>query len=111
MQDPKKIRKNSAIEKSNDPELVEGPQKQSWYVYICESQAKHYYVGMSTDPRKRLNNHNEGRGAKMADDQGKFKIVYISPAFSSKSSARKREIQIKKWRRSKKEKLLTGEWK
>jgi len=46
----------------------------------------------------------------MAKQQGPFTLVYISTQFSNKSQARKREIQLKKWSREKKEKLINGEW-
>jgi putative endonuclease len=81
-----------------------------WFVYICESLSGYYYVGISTDPRRRIEAHNSGRGAKMAKDQGKFCILYISSPFPSKSEARRREIRIKGWSRNKKEKLISGDW-
>jgi predicted GIY-YIG superfamily endonuclease len=81
-----------------------------WYVYICKSAASHYYVGISPDPAERLVKHNSGLGSKMARDQGVFTLLYVSRPFSSKSQARKREIQIKGWSREKKEKLINGEW-
>ena len=98
---------NQNAGEANDPELVEGP----WYVYICISKAGYYYVGISPNPRKRLEKHNSGHGAKMAIDQGGFDIVYISDSFVNKSLARKREIQIKKWSRDKKKKLIDHHWK
>lgn len=82
----------------------------NWYVYICISNASHYYVGISPNPTKRLEFHNSGLRAKMATDQGSFKLVYVSNSYPDKSSARIREIQIKKWSRAKKEKLINKVW-
>jgi predicted GIY-YIG superfamily endonuclease len=82
----------------------------SWFVYICEAHTGHYYVGIAIDPNQRLKIHNSGLGSQFAKDQGPFVLVYVSPSFSSKSEARKREIQIKGWSRYKKEKLIHGEW-
>jgi len=102
------------IKKSNDPELVEGPNMndlsvENWYVYIARSvKTGRYYTGISPDPNKRLILHNSGRGAKFARDQGPLKIVYISDLFIGKSEARKREMQIKKWRQEKKRWLIDG---
>ena len=96
------------IIESNDPELVEGSP--SWFVHICISRAGHYYVGISRDPYKRVKKHNSGHGAKMAVDQKSFTLVYVSDPIISKSQARGREIQLKKWSRKKKQKLITGEW-
>jgi predicted GIY-YIG superfamily endonuclease len=97
---------------SNESELVEDPKINSpWYVYICRASTSRYYVGISNDPDARLKKHNTGIGAQFARDQGPFELVYVSAAFSSKSEARKREIQLKGWSRLKKEKLIKGEWK
>jgi predicted GIY-YIG superfamily endonuclease len=54
--------------------------------------------------------HNAGLGSRFAINQGPFELAYVSNAFVNKSEARKREIQIKKWSRDKKLKLITGEW-
>ena len=86
------------------------PQKIEWHVYVCLSRAGHYYVGISPEPNKRVVLHNSGKGAKMASDQGSFRLMYVSKPYSDKSIARKREIQIKGWTRLKKEKLIKGEW-
>ena len=91
---------------SNDSELVEEP----WFVYICESKAHHYCVGISLNPEQRLMSHNSGIGSKMAKDQGAFRLLYISKEFTTKPLARKREMQIKRWSRVKKEKLIQGTW-
>lgn len=82
-----------------------------WYVYIAVTPKGRYYVGISTNPDKRLKLHNKGLGAKLARDQGGFKIVYVSEPMLNQSDARFREIQIKGWTRLKKEKLISGEWK
>jgi len=62
------------------------------------------YVGVSDDPRQRLNDHNHKQGAAFTF-QGKFKIAFLEEHTSLKD-ARSREVQIKKWRRDKKELLI-----
>jgi predicted GIY-YIG superfamily endonuclease len=81
-----------------------------WYVYIAKAVTGYYYTGITTDPVRRLIKHNSGHGSQMAKQQGPFTILYISKAPTSKSEARKREIQIKGWSRLKKERLIKGEW-
>lgn len=83
----------------------------SWYVYIAQARTGRYYTGITKDTNLRIKEHNEGKGAKFAHDQGNLTMVYKSPLFESKSEARKREIQVKGWIRSKKEKLIRGDWK
>lgn len=83
----------------------------SWYVYIAQARTGRFYVGITTDPQERIEKHNRGQGSKFAVNQGPFVLIYSSPAFPDKSSARIREVQVKKWSREKKEKLIQGEWK
>jgi len=82
-----------------------------WYVYIAKARTGRYYVGITTDVSRRIEKHNSGDGSRLAMQQGPFVLVYKSEAFSGKSEARKREAQLKKWSRLKKEKLISGEWK
>ena len=86
-------------------------QYMPWHVYIARARTGRYYTGISPNPKKRLEDHNNDRGAKLAHDQGPFTMVYISPPFSDQKLARKREKQIKGWTQAKKEKLIRGEWK
>jgi putative endonuclease len=83
---------------------------ESWFVYIAQARTGRYYTGISQNPNQRLVDHNRGKGAKLAIDQGEFVLRYVSDPFVSKSEAHKREIQIKGWTREKKEKLIRGEW-
>lgn len=83
---------------------------ESWFVYIGQAPTGRYYTGISTDPHKRIQDHNSDIGAKFSRDQGALRLVYVSPPFATKSEARKREIQIKGWTREKKKKLIRGEW-
>lgn len=82
----------------------------AWYVYIAKTRTSRYYTGITTNPEKREFKHNTGKGVRMATQQGPFKIVYTSSPFLNKSTARKREIQIKGWSKDKKTKLISGEW-
>ena len=81
-----------------------------WYVYIAKSQFNHFYTGITNNPQKRLIKHNSGKGSQMAIQQGPFELVYVSKEFPNKSSARIREVQIKKWTKEKKMKLINLEW-
>lgn len=82
----------------------------SWHIYIAQAPTGRYYTGITEDPKQRIIDHNEGRGAKFSKDQGVLQLRYVSDPFQDKSSARLREMQIKGWTRAKKEKLIRGEW-
>jgi predicted GIY-YIG superfamily endonuclease len=62
------------------------------------------YVGVSEDPHKRLHDHNMKRGASFTKI-GNFSIVFLEK-YLTFSEARKRENQIKRWRREKKDFLI-----
>ena len=82
-----------------------------WYLYIAEARTGRFYVGITTDPCSRMKIHNSKKGSKFAVNQGPFKLVYISRPFPNKSLARKREIQVKGWSRTKKLMLIQGLYK
>jgi putative endonuclease len=63
------------------------------------------YTGITEDPNRRIKYHNEKRGALFTKRDSKFEIVFLEQ-HESLSEARKREIQIKKWRREKKDMLI-----
>ena len=63
------------------------------------------YIGITEDLNKRLYYHNTKQGAQFTRGNKKFILVFYEkyPTFVE---ARRREIQIKKWRRDKKEMLI-----
>ncbi len=75
------------------------------FVYIIQNNYGDLYVGVTNDPEQRLKYHNEKRGALYTKRDSKFEIVFLEE-YPTLAKARKREIQIKKWRRDKKETLI-----
>ena len=75
------------------------------YVYMIKDLKGQLYTGISNNPTQRLKRHNSGRGALLTSQSENFKIVFLE-AYSNLEEARVREIQIKKWRREKKEMLI-----
>ena len=74
------------------------------FVYMIRDTKNRLYVGISNDPNKRLKDHNNKAGAEFTA-QGGFHIVFLEKYLTLKE-ARTREVQIKKWRRDKKEVLI-----
>jgi putative endonuclease len=79
----------------------------NYYLYILLCENNHLYIGISEDVQKRFDTHRSGYGAELTKKNKPIKIVYTE-RFDSLKEARKREIQIKKWSREKKQKLITG---
>ena len=79
----------------------------SWYLYIAQAQKTgNYYVGISTDVKKRIEVHNKGKGSVMAKIQGPFELVYKSKRLLNQSVARKLEIKTKALTRKQKIELI-----
>lgn len=63
------------------------------------------YTGISTDPLRRLSQHNKGVASKYTRSRLPVELVYIEE-LSDKSTALKREIKIKALKKDKKLSLL-----
>jgi putative endonuclease len=75
------------------------------FLYMIKNSSNKLYVGVTENPEKRLATHNSLRGAKFTKYLPDFKIFFLEK-YENLQQARKREIQIKKWSRSKKEILI-----
>ena len=76
-----------------------------YYVYMAKNSIDKLYVGITENPQNRIIYHNQKRGAKFTKYKPDFEIVFLEQ-YQTLAEARKREIQIKKWRREKKEILI-----
>ena len=85
------------------PEI--GPEKVSCYCYILECSDGTFYTGWTTDPRRRLEMHNRGQGARYTRSRRPVKLVYVEPQ-ENRVSALKRELAIKTMTRKQKQKMI-----
>jgi putative endonuclease len=74
------------------------------FVYMIRNSRNRLYIGISDNSKKRLFDHNHKAGADFTV-HGNFKIIFLED-YPNLQEARQREIQIKKWRREKKEMLI-----
>ncbi|MEK7554863.1 MAG: GIY-YIG nuclease family protein [Patescibacteria group bacterium] len=77
-----------------------------YYVYMIKDSRENLYVGITENLGNRLYYHNTKQGAKFTKSKTEFRLVF-SEEYKTLADARKREIQLKKWRRDKKELLIT----
>lgn len=77
------------------------------YLYIARCKDNNLYIGISSDPAQRVERHNRGQGSRWVKQHGKAVFVY-NEKFDTYNEARRRESQIKKWSRLKKENLIKG---
>ncbi len=77
------------------------------YCYILECSDGTYYTGWTTDPERRVKQHNKGIGAKYTSTRRPVKLVYLEQQLN-RTDAMKRELAIKKMKRIQKSKLVDG---
>jgi putative endonuclease len=80
----------------------------NWKVYIVLCSDNTLYTGITTDLQRRFNQHASGRGAKYFRRCQPVKVVYKENGHT-RSSAGKREVEIKKLARIDKCILISSE--
>ena len=80
---------------------------QNYWVYIIKCADGSYYTGSTHDLDQRMRAHEDGRAAPYTARRRPLSLVY-SEKHRSMNAARRRELQIKRWTRKKKEALIKG---
>lgn len=69
------------------------------YMVLCANGA--YYTGWTTDPVRRVKEHNAGRGARYTRTHGPVQLVYVEQV-ANHIAALKREAEVKKLKHAQK---------
>lgn len=77
----------------------------SCFCYILECSDGTFYTGWTTDPERRMAQHNKGKGARYTKTRRPVKMVYLEEQ-PDKITALKRERAIKALPRKKKMELF-----
>ena len=80
---------------------------QDCWMYILQCSDGSYYIGSTHDLQQRLKAHEEGRAAAYTARRQPVYLIY-SEKHRSMLAARRRELQIRRWTRKKKEALIQG---
>ncbi|XVH32907.1 GIY-YIG nuclease family protein [Haloferacaceae archaeon DSL9] len=75
------------------------------YVYLLRCADDTLYTGYTTDPDRRIAEHNDGTGAKYTRGRTPVELVHLEP-YESRSAAMRREYEIKQLSRRQKEGLF-----
>lgn len=76
-----------------------------FYCYILECSDGTFYTGWTTDPDRRVSEHNNGRGSRYTRARRPVELVYVEDQ-PDRSSAQKRERKLKAFSRDRKMKLI-----
>lgn len=77
----------------------------AWFVYVLVCADGSYYTGATTDPERRLGQHQAGTGSRYTRARRPLKLVYSEPC-PDRSSALKRELAIKRLTHAQKRALI-----
>jgi putative endonuclease len=77
-----------------------------YYVYVLECADGSLYTGLTTDPERRVREHNSGKASKYTRSKLPVKLVYCETV-DDKSQALKREYAIKQLPRNEKLELIS----
>lgn len=77
------------------------------YIYIVECKDGSLYTGYTVNLEKRIEAHNRDKGAKYTRGRTPVVLKYYE-SFDSKQEAMRREAEIKKLKRFKKDVLIKG---
>lgn len=80
-------------------------EKNSNYTYILLCSDGTLYTGWTNDLENRVKCHNKGEGAKYTRGRLPVRLAYYE-TFETKQEAMKREVQIKRLKRTKKLKMI-----
>jgi putative endonuclease len=77
------------------------------YAYVLRCSDGTFYTGYTTDPERRVREHDAGDGAKYTRGRTPVELVHVE-SFDSKSAAMRREYEIKQLSRAEKRTLVEG---
>jgi predicted GIY-YIG superfamily endonuclease len=80
----------------------------AYHVYILRCADGNLYIGCARDLDARVRAHNAGRGPTYTFQRRPVQVVY-SEVVKSEVEAVRRERQLKRWSRGKKEALIAGD--
>jgi predicted GIY-YIG superfamily endonuclease len=87
------------------PPTVEAPCK-PWYLYLLDCADGTTYTGITTDPQRRLKEHNAGRGARYTAQSQRRPVHLLGVwRFSDQASATRAEVRFKRRRPKRKRQL------
>jgi putative endonuclease len=76
-----------------------------YYLYLLLCDDNSIYTGITTDVKRRFQEHSLGKGGSYTKTKKVKKLLYIEEC-ESRSTALKREAEIKSWRKEKKLALI-----
>jgi pyrroline-5-carboxylate reductase len=77
-----------------------------WYFYLARCSDGSLYAGVSTHVERRMGEHNAGKGSAYTRSRLPVRLVY-KEEHPTQGEALRREAEVKKWRKKRKEGLIS----
>lgn len=85
--------------------MAKKAKPKKYYVYLMRCRDDSIYTGITTDVARRFKEHKDGKGGAYTRAKKAVKVIHTEK-FPNRSSALKRELEIKGWTRTKKMSLI-----
>ena len=82
------------------------PAASHWFIYMVRTASGLLYTGISTDPVRRLRQHQSGKGSRALRGKGPLTLAW-QQAVGEKGAALRLEYRLKQQSKSFKEQLIT----
>lgn len=82
------------------------PPTSHWFIYMVRTASGLLYTGISTDPARRLRQHQSGKGARALRGKGPLTLAW-QQAVGEKGTALRLEYRLKQQSKAFKEQLIT----
>lgn len=79
----------------------------SWFLYLVRTADNALYTGISTDVARRLQQHQQGKGARFLRGKGPLTLAF-SVEVGERAAALRAEYRIKQLSKPQKEQLVAG---
>jgi len=79
-------------------------QMSQHYFYLARCRDHSLYAGTCVDPKAREEMHNAGKGSKYTRSRLPIQFIHLE-AFATLGEARRREAEVKRWKKAEKERL------
>jgi putative endonuclease len=94
--------KSTDLSTAPSPDATDRP----WYLYLLDCADGTTYTGITTDPLRRLDEHNAGRGARYTSQRGRRPVRLLGVwRFPDQASATRAEHRFKRRRAARKRRL------
>lgn len=101
------VQSRPAVKTIHSPPMPARRTTAPWSIYLIRTSDGALYTGITNDVPRRLQQHEQGRGAKALRGRGPLQLAFTRKV-GSRSTALKLEARIKRLAKAQKERIVQG---